>query len=244
MIDVNINHFKSPTVIIWIICFIFILSTIDFHKKLTLILFRFLRKYSEGEGNAINIWFNWAIKSYYINEILPKWVVFVFYSIAQSHVYFLFLTTYLPGIKPVWSELIIVSKTLTRLSSHTSRSNLVFDDLRRALFFLIKKMLFPFLVIHLMTPWFCVTENSPLVYPKWSDLTKKLPICFQNTFKNSKVKPSVQMLLLFDSYRLLLWVQINLLRRIVVRYPHHTSLQTSQNFSRILKMGKNRKWIK
>ena len=33
----------------------------------------------------------------------------------------------------------------------------------------------------------------------------------------------------------------NLLRRVVVRYPHHTTLQTSQDFSRILKYGKESK---
>ena len=38
-------------------------------------------------------------------------------------------------------------------------------------------------------PCFCVTESSVLVYPKLIDLTIKLPICFQNTLKNSVVKP-------------------------------------------------------
>ena len=33
----------------------------------------------------------------------------------------------------------------------------------------------------------------------------------------------------------------NILCRVVVRYPHHTSLQTPQDFSRILKNGKESK---
>ena len=39
----------------------------------------------------------------------------------------------------------------------------------------------------------------------------------------------------------LLYGETNLLRRVVVRHPYHTTLQTSQDFSRIFKNGKESK---
>ena len=56
--------------------------------------------------------------------------------------------------------------------------------------------LFPF-GIHIITPSFCVDDNSPFLNPSFNELTMKAPNCNQKNLKNSTVKPSDPGLLLF-----------------------------------------------
>ena len=60
----------------------------------------------------------------------------------RSYIILVFSPMYLPGIKPVWSELIIISKNLFHSSNYTSRFNLT--RLLGAIFLKMKKLAFSF----------------------------------------------------------------------------------------------------
>ena len=95
------------------------------------------------------------------------------------------------AMKPVWSSLIKVGRTtFKRLAIHADP--ILYTTFRTEIglhFFSNCLSLFHF-GIQIITPSFCVDDNSPFLNPSFNELTMKAPNCNQKNFKNSTVKPS------------------------------------------------------
>ena len=97
------------------------------------------------------------------------------------------------AMNPVWPSLLKVCRTtFKRLARHADP--ILYTTFRSDTGLHFQQLFFLFSFgIHIITPSFCVDDNSPFLNPSFNEFTMKAPRCNQKkkkNFKNSTVKPS------------------------------------------------------